>query len=161
MPFSLPMSALIGWERLAPLPSVGVEPAWGHPPALEPASVLTPAVPIHWPCQSSLGLGREACVVETGCRVGRLAHWDLWRLNTELLSWNQGCAAGAVTPSTCPPFPAFGGNQNLLCSGIRKRKGPAAVARMSLRFPGGTTVSSYPSSRFQSCRISIRFFLMT
>lgn len=64
--------------------------------------LLTPAVPIHCPCQSSLGLGREACVVETGCQVGRLAHWDLWRLNTELLCWDQGCTAGAVTPSTCP-----------------------------------------------------------
>ena len=70
------------------------------------------------------------------------------------------CCRGSDT-LYLPPFPAFGGNQNLLCSGIRKRKGPAAVARMSLRFPGGTTVSSYPSSRFQSCRISIRFFLMT
>ena len=161
MPFSLPMSALIGRERMAPLPSVGVEPAWGHPPALEPASAPLPsrAHPLALPV--IIGSWERGL-----CGGDWLSGWEtcsLRSVKTEHRAVVLGpglCCRGSDT-LYLPPFPAFGGNQNLLCSGIRKRKGPAAVARMSLRFPGGTTVSSYPSSRFQSCRISIRFFLMT
>lgn len=158
--FSLPMSALIGWERLTPLPSVGVDPAWGHPPALEPASAP------HQPCLS-VACSHHWVLVRGLCGGDWLSGWETcslrshWRLNTELLCVGTRAALRGDDTLYLPSSQPLVETKIYFALELEGKRACCCGWQNEPKVPWRDNCLQLPFFQISVLRISIRFFLMT